>query len=125
MIKKVMDYVKKYGMISAHDMIVAGVSGGADSVCLLFVLLEMKKRIPFTVKVVHVNHGIREDADRDEEFVKEICEKFHLPFYLVRVDIKELAARSGRSEEEEGRWVRYQAFRDVLGDVPGKIGSAQ
>ncbi len=119
-----MDYVKKYGMISAHDMIVAGVSGGADSVCLLFVLLEMKKRIPFTVKVVHVNHGIREDADRDEEFVKEICEKFHLPFYLVRVDIKELAARSGRSEEEEGRWVRYQAFRDVLGDVPGKIAVA-
>ena len=53
-----MDYVKKYGMISAHDMIVAGVSGGADSVCLLFMLLEIRKQIPFTLKVVHVNHGI-------------------------------------------------------------------
>ncbi len=61
MVKKVLEYVKKYRMIESGDTIVAGISGGADSVCLLFMLLEIQKQIPFAIRVVHVNHKVRED----------------------------------------------------------------
>ena len=88
MIKKVADYVNKYRMIEAGDIIVAGISGGADSVCLLFVLLEMKKQIPFTIRVVHVNHGIRKEAGKDAEFVRMLCRQNKIPFYLVEEDVR-------------------------------------
>ena len=119
-----MDYCKKYHMIRPHDTIVAGISGGADSVCLLFVLLEMQKQIPFQLKVVHVNHGIREDAGEDARFLEALCSRYELPFYLVEEQVRERAKQSGVSEEEEGRLVRYQAFERVLGETEGRIAVA-
>ena len=71
MISKVTAFIEEYGMIDAHDLVAAGVSGGADSLCLLFMLLEYRKKVPFDLVVVHVNHGIREDAAMDAQFVKE------------------------------------------------------
>ncbi len=114
MIAKVSDYVQKYRMIEENDTIAAGVSGGADSVCLLFVLLQLKKTIPFRLAVVHVNHGIREDAGKDADYVKMLCEENHLPFYLTEINIKNYAGEYGLSEEEAGRKIRYQAFREAL-----------
>ena len=124
MIKKVMDYVKKYQMISPHDTITAGISGGADSVCLLFMLLEIQKQIPFVLRVVHVNHKVREDAGQDAEFVQKLCAKFQIPFYLVEKNIRELAAEWNCSEEEAGRKVRYQAFDEIQGKDVGRIAVA-
>lgn len=124
MIKKVTDYVKKYQMISPHDTITAGISGGADSVCLLFMLLEIQKQIPFTLRVVHVNHKVRKEAGQDAEFVRKLCGKFQIPFYLVERNIRELAEEWGCSEEEAGRKVRYQAFNEVQGEDAGKIAVA-
>ena len=69
MLSKVKNYVQKYHMLETGDTVIAGVSGGADSVCLLFVLLELQKEIPFAIRVVHVHHGIREDADQDAAYV--------------------------------------------------------
>lgn len=114
MITKVFDYVQKYQMIEEGDTIAAGVSGGADSVCLLFVLLRLREKIPFRLAVVHVNHGIREDAGRDADYVKRLCEENNLPFYLTEINIKDYAGEYGLSEEEAGRKVRYQAFREAL-----------
>jgi len=119
-----MEYIDKYHMIKPHDTIVAGVSGGADSVCLLFVLLVIRKKIFFDLKVVHVNTGLRRDAGEDAGYVKLLCEKYEIPFYLVEENIRELADQSGRSEEEEGRRVRYLAFEKVLGSAQGRIAVA-
>ena len=124
MITKVLEYIKKYRMIEPGDIVTAGVSGGADSVCLLFVLLEISKQIPFQLEVVHVNHGIRREAGRDADFVKELCRKLELPFHLVEEDVRKKAALSGLSEEEEGRLVRYQAFEEILGTRKGRIAVA-
>ena len=57
-------------MITKHDLVAAGISGGADSLCLLFVLLEYRKKVPFDLVVVHVNHLIRKEAAEDADFVK-------------------------------------------------------
>ena len=124
MVKRVLDYIEKYEMIEPGDTIVAGISGGADSVCLLFMLLQIRKQIPFTLKVVHVNHGIRGDAARDAEFVRGLCDKWNIPFELVEKNIRESAKEHGLSEEEEGRHVRYEAFKRVLGEAKGKIAVA-
>ena len=73
MMKKIEAFIKKYHMIQEHDIVVTGVSGGADSICLLFALLELKKALDFQIVVCHINHGIREvSADRDEQFVRKI-----------------------------------------------------
>lgn len=64
------------GLVKSGDVVLAGVSGGADSVCLLLMLLEYRKHCDFFLEAVHVEHGIRGDASRrDAAFVKRLCEK--------------------------------------------------
>ena len=66
--KKVRKYIESWQMIGRGDRVIAGISGGADSICLLFVLLELKEEMGFEVAAVHVNHGLRgESAKRDEK----------------------------------------------------------
>ena len=114
MIAKVSDYIQKYRMIEKNDTIVAGISGGADSVCLLFVLLEIREKIPFHLAVVHVNHGIRKEAGEDAAYVKKLCREKEVPFYLTETDVKAYAGRHMLSEEEAGREIRYRAFEEAL-----------
>ena len=77
MIEKVRRYIEQYHMISEQDKIVIGVSGGADSVCLLFMLMEISQTLPFTLYVVHINHGLRgAEAERDAAFVQDICREY-------------------------------------------------
>lgn len=127
MMKKIRDYIQKYNMITPGETIVAGVSGGADSVCLLLVLLELKKEIEFDIRVVHINHGIRPEAVEDADYVKTLCERNNLTFTLVEENIKVKAQKEHISEEEAGRKVRYQAFERELVSIPyekGKIAVA-
>lgn len=126
--KRVLDYVQRYRMLEEGDYVVAGVSGGADSVCLLFLLCELRKEIPIQIHVVHINHMIREDANADAAYVKMLCEKFNIPFTLVECDVEALAKEQRLSAEEAGRNVRYEAFYRVLslhqGDRKGRIAIA-
>ena len=108
--KKVWEYSESLGMLEAGDRILTGVSGGADSVCLLFLLHEIQKRIPISLRVVHVCHGIRKEAGEDADYVKSLCEKLQLPFERVDVDVPTLAKKEGLSEEEAGRRARYEIF---------------
>ncbi|MBP5553447.1 MAG: tRNA lysidine(34) synthetase TilS [Lachnospiraceae bacterium] len=89
--------------------LVIGVSGGADSICLLFL---MKKYLPGeNIRVLHINHMIRGmDADEDSLFVKNICENEGLFFKEIKEDVPELAKTAGCSEEEAGRKLRYESF---------------
>ena len=114
MIEKVRQYVEQYGMLSSGDTVVAGISGGADSLCLLFLLHEFAKKLPLRIAAVHVNHKIREEAGEDAAYVKQICEGLGIPFFLKEYDVEGLAERQGISTEEAGRNVRYQAFHEVL-----------
>ena len=115
--QKVKKFMDEHHMLESGDRVVAGVSGGADSVCLLFVLLKIREQIPFSLHVVHVNHGIRREAGEDAAYVEQLCSRFGLPFTLVKEKVKERAAAEKRSEEEMGRLVRYEAFEKVLKEV--------
>lgn len=114
MFKKVSAYVEKHHMLSAGDTVVAGVSGGADSVCLLLVLSALKKEIPFRLLVVHLNHGIRPQASKDADFVRDLCKRLDVPFFLMENDVEAVAREAGISTEEAGRKARYEAFKEIL-----------
>ena len=117
--QKVFSYIEEHGMIVPDDRIVAGVSGGADSLCLLFLLLEYAKRIPFTLAVVHVDHGIRPDAGEDARYVEELCAAEGVPFFLKKADVHRLAREEKCSEEDAGRRIRYKAFRETAEGMGG------
>lgn len=114
MVKKVAAFAAEYQMLEKGDKVIAGISGGADSVCLLLMLLELQKQIPFEVIVVHINHGLRgETARRDEEFVENLCRQYHLPIEICREDVELFAQKGKQSLEEAGRNVRRAAFQRI------------
>lgn len=110
---RVKKYIEENKMISEGDIVVAGVSGGADSVCLLVILWELLKEMDFKLLAVHVHHGVREDAGLDADYTQQLCEKFDIPFFLKKVDMKGYAKENGMSPEEAGRRLRYQAFEEI------------
>ena len=109
MLNKVRDYIREQGMITQGDAVIVALSGGADSVCLLTVL----KQLAFSLRAVHVHHGIRgAEADRDEAFVQALCESLSVPLYVAHCQVPAYAAEHGLSEEEAGRILRYQILEE-------------
>lgn len=108
--KKIKEYVTQYQMIQPGEELIVGVSGGMDSVFLFLFLIRLMKEIPFTMKVVHVNHQIRQEAEQDAEFVKKLCRDFEVPFVMESYPVEKLAKKEKCSTEEMGRILRYQAF---------------
>ncbi|MBQ6887812.1 MAG: tRNA lysidine(34) synthetase TilS [Lachnospiraceae bacterium] len=128
MIEKVRNYMQQYKMLVPGDTVVTGVSGGADSLCLLFMLKEFAEEMSLQLAVVHVNHGIREEAGEDAVYVEKICKELEVPFFLKETDVEAIAKSQGISTEEAGRNVRYEAFYEVLkqlnAEEQGKIAVA-
>lgn len=97
--------------------VLVGLSGGADSVCLLCFLIEYRRRHAdsFTIACAHINHGIRgAEADADEEFCKRLCDSLGIELICRGYDVPSLARSSGQSLEEAARQVRYIAFEHII-----------
>ena len=121
---KVFDYIRKHDMLREGDRVIIGVSGGPDSVCLLFLLHEIAASLKLDIHAVHVNHMLRPEADEEEQFVKDICDRLGISFHAARADVHKYAEESGLSTEEAGRIIRYDAFKKVLGNESGRIAVA-
>ena len=113
--EKVFAYIRKNRLIQEGDNIVVGLSGGADSVSLFYILREYKKMVQFNLYAVHINHNIRgEEALRDEKYVEKICEEENVPLFIFSCDVTGIAKKNRLSVEEAGRIIRYEKFREVL-----------
>ena len=113
MIERVKKYIRENQMLEAGSMVVAGVSGGADSVAMLHILKSIQKEFGFSLEAVHIHHGIRgKEADRDEALVKKICEEWQIPFQSYHYPVPRLSREWKLGEEETGRIVRKQAFAE-------------
>ena len=114
LVRKVYDTIKKSEMICQGDSVIVGVSGGADSVCLLSVLKNLQMSMDLKLTAVHIHHGLRgEAADRDRDFVIQLCQTLHVPCECFQTDIREMAQAQHLSEEEAGRMFRYECFEQV------------
>jgi len=112
-IKIIEDTIKKFDMIKSGDTILVGVSGGADSVFLLLILLELKEKIDFKIKVCNIDHALRgEESAKETKYVKELCEKLGVKCISKRIDIKKVSDKK-KSFEENAREKRYGFFIDT------------
>ena len=110
----ILDYINEQHLLEEGDGVLLGVSGGADSVCLLFQFLKVMESIDISLHVVYVEHGIRgEESVEDGRFVKKLCEQIGMPFTFVSVDAPAFAEDEGMSLEQAARTLRYEAFLDV------------
>lgn len=114
---RIKELIKKEKMIVDGDRIILALSGGADSVYLFYLLLELKEETDFSFACVHLNHCLRgEEAKGDESFVKDLCKGFGIPLYLYRKDVASYAKKGKLTIEEAGRQLRYQVFKEAKAD---------
>ena len=117
---KFYENVIKYNLIKPKENIVAGISGGIDSVVLFDLLVRLTDVMDYSLYVAHINHGVRgNEADRDEQFVEKLSQKYNIPFYSTKVDMNGYAREKKISSEEAGRILRYGFFRKILNDIGG------
>ena len=122
--EKILFYMKRYHMIPENKNIVVGLSGGADSVCLLYVLAALRKKLGLQLCAVHVHHGLRGvEADADEAYVRDICRAWDVPLKAMRIDAAALAKQWGIGCEEAGRRARYEIFEECLQEMGGCRGA--
>lgn len=112
--EKVKNTIKNYQLIEDKDKIVVAVSGGPDSMCMLNILNELCEKGSLQLVVAHVNHMLREEANEEEQYVKNYCKKNKIEFFSKSIDVKKLAHTSKIGTEEAGRKARYEFFEEVL-----------
>jgi len=121
LISRVHTFIVAHQLILPGDTIAAAVSGGVDSMVMLDILLRLRSELPFDLRVIHINHGIRgSESDLDQTLVEEICTQNQLPFFSEK-----LRGFSGNSSEESLREARYAVFEAYLERIAGgKIATA-
>ena len=111
---RVKDFVGKHRLLTKEGLQILALSGGADSVALMRVLLALGYR----VEAVHCNFRLRgEESDRDEQFVKNLCQKLHIPLHLIHFDTAEYASLHQVSIEMAARELRYRYFDQLRKDI--------
>lgn len=107
--------VRRHDLLQPGDIVLAMVSGGADSVALLHLLASGQLGVEVTLVAMHVNHMLRgADADADEQFVRDLCERLGVELEVVRFDVAEYARAKKLNLEEAGREVRYNSADSEL-----------
>lgn len=111
LIEKAKETIKGYRLISKNDRILIGVSGGPDSVTLLYVLNSLKKELNLKLHVAHLDHKLRKDSFKDRQFVEELARKLKIPFIFL--EVKRGLLEEGGSLEEAARKARFEFFFKV------------
>lgn len=113
LLEQVRRTIETHQMLQQGDGVVIGVSGGADSMCLLAMLQELKQEYSLQLQIVHVNHKLRAAAEAEAAYVEDICRQWSLPCTVCAKDIHAYAKEMGMSVEEAGRTYRYACFEQV------------
>ncbi len=118
--------IQTHNLIEKGDKVVCAVSGGADSVCLLHALLNLRSEYQITIYVANVNHLIRgEESDSDSDFVKRICKAADVELFYREYDVPKLSKELKMGTEECARLVRYEFFEKISQKLEGaKIATA-
>lgn len=117
MLNKLLSFVRRYDMIAPGDRVVCAVSGGADSIALLWAMYCLKDKLQIDLAAAHFNHGLRgSESDRDEQFVRDFCRQYEIPFFSQKSNV----VAGAKGLEAAAREARYGYLRTL----PGKIATA-
>ncbi|MCD6358900.1 MAG: tRNA lysidine(34) synthetase TilS [Dehalococcoidia bacterium] len=120
--RRVLSFIGRHSLISSGDTLVAGVSGGADSVCLLHILVGLRSQSDIRIHIAHLNHMLRgKESDADARFVASLAQRFAVPITVESVDVAAYRQEHKLSMEEAAREVRYGFFARVV-DAVGACG---
>jgi tRNA(Ile)-lysidine synthase len=115
---KVLDFIQRYSLISPEEIVVVGVSGGADSVCLLHVLAKCQKKLRIKLHIAHLNHQLRGvESEADAEYVSNLAGSLGIPITIGRQDVAAYRTERNCSIEEAARELRYAFFARVAREV--------
>ncbi|SMP11186.1 tRNA(Ile)-lysidine synthase [Desulfurobacterium pacificum] len=116
--KKFISTIRKYSLINPKENVLVALSGGPDSVTLLYLLLKLKDKLKVNVFAAHLNHMLRgEESDRDEEFVRKLCNEWNVTLFVERRNVKEIS--KGKNVEAIARKERYDFLRKTLKEIGG------
>ena len=111
---KLLSFVRRYDMIAPGDTVICAVSGGADSVALLFALYLLKEKLGIILEAAHFNHHLRgEESDRDEAFVKVLCDRYDVPLHIGAAHV----VPGEKGLEAAARDARYGYFKTLSGKI--------
>lgn len=111
--KQVWQTLEQFYMLEEGDRVLAGVSGGPDSMALLHILENSREAYGVELFVVHVNHKLRPEAEEEAYYVQHYCESRQIPFCLFTVDVEAYAQQHGMSLEQAGHEVRHCCFKEA------------
>jgi len=107
-------FVRQKELVSAGDNLLLAVSGGADSVCMLYTLNEIKEELGISLYVAHLDHGLRgKESAGDARYVAELSQKLGIPAKVEKRDVKAYQKEKGVSLEEAAREVRYAFLKEI------------
>ena len=112
-IKKVEKNIKEYNLIESDDKVLVAVSGGSDSMCLLYSLIELSNKLNFKIEVAHVHHMLRKESDAEAEYVRKFCDKFDIKCHVGKFDINKISKETKEGTEATARKVRYKFFKEI------------
>jgi tRNA(Ile)-lysidine synthase len=116
--QKVKKTIEKYFMLSGRERVLIALSGGPDSVCLLYILKNLNEGIRLDLHALYVNHGLRpEEAVREIEFCKNLCAMLNLPFLTKCIDVKFYAKEKKLNIQEAARELRYRVFEETAREL--------
>ncbi|MFH1442145.1 MAG: tRNA lysidine(34) synthetase TilS [Candidatus Omnitrophota bacterium] len=118
LINKIKDTIKKYNLISPGDRVLAGVSGGPDSMALLCILHKLSKELGFSIYAAHLDHMLRKDSAKDRGFVEDFCRRVGIVFYSTQINVQELSQKG--SLEEIARNARFGFFFNLAKKIKAK-----
>ncbi|MGI6488215.1 MAG: tRNA lysidine(34) synthetase TilS [Syntrophomonadaceae bacterium] len=110
MLSRVKKFIVEHNLINRGELVIAAVSGGPDSVAMLHILNRLSPELGFSLYAAHLHHGLRAEADTEEEFVVQLTSAMDIPCSRTRVDVRQLARVRKLSVEEAGREARYTFF---------------
>jgi tRNA(Ile)-lysidine synthase len=118
---KVLDFIQRYSLLQRKELVLVGVSGGADSVCLLHVLAKWRKRLGIRLHAAHLDHQIRGvESQADAEYVFNLAGSLGIPITIDRQDVAAYRTERKCSLEEAARELRYAFFARVAKKVGGR-----
>jgi len=114
--QRVFDFIRQHHLLSPDEKLVVAVSGGADSVCLLHILVGLKEKLKVKLHLAHLNHQLRDaESEADADYVSGLARKFGIPATIERRDVKGYQKQERLSPEEAAREVRYHFLTEVAG----------